>query len=296
MSVLLIQILSFCAVLLFVFGINSAIRGQRTVEKTGAQLGVFGWFGSEISVFGKMLNSYLVRIFPQENLRMQKNLLAAALDDQIYVHDIRGLQGLLGLATAGVVFVFILVASLNGAGAVLGGLFGGAVGYYAPLVWLQGVAQRRKEAISKDLPFAIDLLTVAMEAGQDFGAAVRYLVKEMSPSPLRQEFNIMLRENDFGKSRIEALRSMAGRVQIDEFQSVVTSVAQSTEMGASVAFALKLQAEEIRRARFHRAERKAARAPSLMLIPVALFILPAVFIIILTPVIMRMMDTLPSMR
>ena len=85
---------------------------------------------------------------------------------------------------------------------------------------------------------------------------------------------------------------MAALMQVEEFKSIVTAVVQSTEMGASVAAALKVQAEEIRRARFHRAERKAARAPSLMLIPVALFIVPAVFIVILTPVALRMMDTM----
>jgi tight adherence protein C len=102
----------------------------------------------------------------------------------------------------------------------------------------------------------------------------------------------MLHETDLNKTRIEALRGMSERMQVEEFKSVVTAVIQSTEMGASVTAALKIQAEEIRRGRFHRAERKAARAPSLMLIPVALFIVPAVFIIILTPVVMRMMETM----
>ena len=106
----------------------------------------------------------------------------------------------------------------------------------------------------------------------------------------------MLRETDLNKSRIEAMRSMAVRIQVEEFKAVVTAVVQSSEMGASVAAALKIQAEEIRRARFHRAERKAARAPSLMLIPVALFIVPAVFIIILTPVVMRMVETMHRAR
>jgi len=193
-----------------------------------------------------------------------------------------------------VVALFILVVTLEGAYAVAGGLACGLLGYYYPLVWLRRTAQQRQDTISKELPFAIDLLTVAMEAGQDFGAAVRHLVEEVKPGPLQQEFSMMLGETDLGKSRIEAMRGMSARMQVEEFKAVVTAVVQSTEMGASVAAALKLQAEEIRRARFHRAERKAARAPSLMLIPLALFILPSVFIVILTPVIMRMVDTLHS--
>jgi tight adherence protein C len=140
------------------------------------------------------------------------------------------------------------------------------------------------------------LLTVAMQAGQDFGAAVRHLVNEGPRGPLFQEFAMMLREVELGKSRVEAMRAMAARIQVDEFQSVVTAVVQSTEMGASVTAALKLQAEELRRSRFHKAERKAARAPSIMMIPVAIFILPSVFIIIFTPVIMRVMGVLHSAR
>jgi tight adherence protein C len=135
-----------------------------------------------------------------------------------------------------------------------------------------------------------------MEAGQDFGGAVRHLVGELRGSPLREEFVIMLRETEMNKSRIEAMRSMANRIQLDEFRSLVTAVAQGTELGASVALSMKLQAEEIRRTRFHRAERKAARAPSLMLIPLALFILPSVFIVILTPIGLRMFNTLQGVK
>ncbi len=114
-------------------------------------------------------------------------------------------------------------------------------------MWLRRAAQERQEKISKELPYAIDLLTVAMEAGQDFGAAVRHFVNEVGTGPLRQEFAVMLRETDLNKSRVEAMRSMAARMQVEEFKSIVTAVVQSTEMGASVAAALKVQAEEIRR-------------------------------------------------
>ena len=104
----------------------------------------------------------------------------------------------------------------------------------------------------------------------------------------------MLRQAELGKSRVEALKELDHRVQLPELKSCVSAVVQSTEMGSSVAATLKLQAEEIRRTRFHKAERKAARAPSIMLIPIALFILPAVFIIIFTPVILRISTVMAS--
>jgi tight adherence protein C len=297
MEVFLVKLLSFSSILLFVLGLDALRRGRTiAAQSVDNRPGLFAWFGSEIAAVGRFIEPKIDQVFPEETKRIQNNLLAGALNERLTVRDIRGLQGLLGVALLITATVFVLIVTLEGSWAIIAGLLLGLMGYYYPVAWLQRVAQQRKERITKELPFAIDLLTVAMEAGQDFGAAVRHLVREASGGPLQHEFDIMLRETGLGKSRIEAMRSMAARMQIEEFNAVVTAVVQSTEMGASVAVALKLQADEIRRMRFHRAERKAARAPSLMLIPVALFILPSVFIIILTPVAMRMMNTLHNVR
>jgi tight adherence protein C len=296
MNVFLIQFLSFTSVVLFVLGVNSLRHGARAATSKSLHPGLFGWFPEETKAIGDILGPRINALFPDETKAVQNQLLAAALDDQLKVRDVRGLQGLLGISLFVTAVLFVLVVTLEGAWALAAGLVLGLLGYMWPLMWLRRTAQARQDQISKELPYAIDLLTVAMEAGQDFGAAVRHFANEVGSGPLKQEFGIMLRETDLNKSRVEALRSMAARMQVEEFKSIVTAVVQSTEMGASVAAALKVQAEEIRRARFHRAERKAARAPSLMLIPVALFIVPAVFIVILTPVAMRMIDTMHRVK
>lgn len=296
MNLILVQFLSFSSVLLFVLGLNALRHSSEVSTLKVNRPGLFGWFAEEIEAVGQIIESGINSLFPEQSKQINNQLLAAALDDRLKVRDVRGLQGLLGFSLFVIAVLFILVVTLEGVWALLGGALFGLLGYYWPLVWLRRTAQARQDQISKELPYAIDLLTVAMEAGQDFGAAVRHFVNEVGTGPLRQEFGMMLRETDLNKSRIEAMRSMAARMQVEEFKAVVTAVVQSTEMGASVAAALKIQAEEIRRARFHRAERKAARAPSLMLIPVALFIVPAVFIVILTPVAMRMIDTMHRAR
>jgi tight adherence protein C len=296
MNVFLIQFLSFSSVLLFVLGLNALRHGSKASSLKTSRPGLFGWFPTEIEAVGQMLEPSINSLFPEESKQIHNQLLAAALDDRLKVRDVRGLQVLLGFSLFVVVMLFVLVITLEGAWAILGGALFGLMGYYWPLIWLRRTAQARQDQISKELPYAIDLLTVAMEAGQDFGAAVRHFVNEVGTGPLRQEFGMMLRETDLNKSRNEAMRSMAARMQVEEFKAVVTAVVQSAEMGASVAATLKVQADEIRRARFHRAERKAARAPSLILIPVALFIMPAVFIVILTPVAMRMIDTMHRAR
>lgn len=293
MDVMLIQILAFMAVVLLVVGANSVFRGKKKEEPGNlSRPWLFRMFALELVAVGDIIGPSLDRSFPNQRRQINNDLMAAALYEHITAREIRGLQGFLGLVLGISVGVLVLVLSLNGVASVVMALVVGLVGFLYPVMWLNSAARRRRDAISKALPYAIDLMAVAMQAGQDFGASVRHFVREGPRGPLVQELDVMLRETDFGKSRIEAMKSMAGRIQLDEFQSVVTSVVQSSELGASVTSALKSQADEIRRSRFHRAERKAARAPSLMIIPVALFIVPSVFIIILTPIFMRIFGTL----
>ena len=109
--------------------------------------------------------------------------------------------------------------------------------------------------------------------------------------PLAVEFGVMLRQMELGKTRIEALEDMAERIQSEEFLSFCAAVAHGTEVGASIVDTMKVQGEEMRRARFNIAERKAARAPSLMILPIAMFIMPAVFIVIGTPVYLKIQSS-----
>ena len=296
MDVILVKILCFLAVFLLVVGIQAAIRGGRPAPGGGVtKPAVFQAFRGEIEAIGAAIEPFASRAFAEDTERVKNNLIVAALSDRLTVRDLRGAQGLamLALGVVGGVIVFLL--SANFAYAILAAIVLGFLGWVYPTqMWLERAARTRQELISKALPYAIDLLTVAMQAGQDFGAAVRLFVNEGPKGPLRQEFGILLRQSELGKSRVEALKELDGRVQLPELKSCVSAVVQSTEMGSSVAATLKLQAEEIRRARFHRAERKAARAPSIMLIPIALFILPAVFIVIFTPVILRITNVMSA--
>jgi len=285
MEVALIQILSFMAVVLFVVGLNTLREGQ-TRQFVREKPLAFRLFSTEIETLGKFLGPPVNRAFPLQADRIRKDLLAAALapvDDL----DVRGLQGFMCIAIGVVGATLVAVASLNWSYALLTFIICALIGWVYPVTWVSGCARKRKAAMSKALPYAIDLITVAMEAGQDFGAALRHFVEEGPHGPLRTEFAVTLRETELGKSRIEALQSMADRIQLDEFRSLATTVTQSSEMGASISQTLKIQAEEIRRARYQSAERQAARAPSLLLFPTAIFIVPAVFVIIFTPVIMR---------
>lgn len=185
--------------------------------------------------------------------------------------------------------VFILSAK---AGSALGfGLVALVVGWFYPSYLVQKRAQLRQEEIVKSLPFAIDLLASAMRAGLDFVAAVRYFVTIGGKGALVVEFGLLLRQMELGKSRMEALDEMAMHVQTQEFTAFVAAVAHGTEIGASIIDTLQIQGEDMRRARFNLAEQKAARAPSIMIFPIAFFILPSVFAIVVVPVILRFMSS-----
>lgn len=288
MDVVVIQVLAFLTILFLVIGLNAVIRKEDQTPP-GAKPVLFRVFHSEVETLGRLAGPWMDHTFPGQALQLRSDIVSGAVP--LEVSEIRGMQCFGGAVMAALTCLLVFVMSMNWGYAVLGGLLFGLMAWYYPVAWVNRLALQRKNRMSKSMPYAIDLITVAMEAGQDFGAAVRNLVKDGPHGPLRDEFGVTLRQVELGKSRIEALKAMADRIQLDEFRSLVTSVIQSSEMGASIAATLKIQAQEIRRARFHRAERQAARAPSLMMIPTALFILPAVFIIIITPIMIRAMDS-----
>ncbi len=292
MDLILVQILAFAAVLLMVLGIQSAMRSS--VPHPDVQPGLFGLIAGPAQEIGSWVESWVAAGFPSQIRRIRGFLLAAALQDQLGVRDVLGSQAVLCMVGGMVALIGMFMLTLRADFAIFLALLTGFVGWVYPSLWLARAAASRQQALSRALPYSLDLLTVAMQAGQDFGAAVRILVREGPRGPLSEEFSIMLQETELGKSRMEALQELANRIQLDEVRSVVSAIVQSTEMGSSVTDTLRIQGEEIRRARFHKAERQAARAPSLMMIPVALFILPSVFIVILTPIIMRMKQSIPG--
>lgn len=287
-QIAVIQIIVFFAVLSLIAGINAVIRREYAALEIKKPW-VFRVFYMEIDMLGKMTGTHMEQLFSAQTRQMRRDIIAGALP--VNVLEVRGLQAFSGLLCGVVTAIVTFIISLNWLYAVCAGLFMLLLGWYYPVSWVGRVAYQRKETMSRALPYAIDLITVAMEAGQDFGASVRNLVVQGPQGPLRDEFGVMLRETELGRSRVEALQMMSEKVQLEEFRSLVTAVVQSSEMGSSIAGTLKLQAEEIRRRRYNKAERQAARAPSLMLIPTALFILPAVFIIIIVPIAIKAMES-----
>lgn len=165
------------------------------------------------------------------------------------------------------------------------------LGYYAPEKWLASKTAARKNLIQKELPNAIDLLNVSIEAGLGFDAAVARIV-DKTTGPLADEFRRALQEMRMGKARVEALRSMADRAQVPELGGFVAAVYQAEELGASMSQVLRVQGATIRSKRRMRAREIAAKLPVKMLFPLVFFIFPSLFIVVLGPGVIQLSKTI----
>lgn len=161
--------------------------------------------------------------------------------------------------------------------------------YIYPTLWLRGVVRARHRALQRALPFVLDLLTLSVEAGLDFMNAMHRIVERRRLDALCEEFLRVLREIQLGKTRRDALRDMAERVDQREVQSVVNALVQADELGVGIASILRIQADQMRQRRFERAERLANEAPVKMLFPLLVFIFPAVFLVLLGPILLQVL-------
>ena len=158
-----------------------------------------------------------------------------------------------------------------------------------PLFWLRSAVKRRHASILKALPFVLDLLTLSVEAGMDFISALQRNCRSRRLDPLNEELLRMTKEIQVGSSRREALANMADRVGQGDLKSLALALIQADELGVSIGTMLRIQSEQLRSQRFDRAEKLAAEAPIKMLGPLMLCIFPAVFIVLLGPIISQAM-------
>ncbi len=156
------------------------------------------------------------------------------------------------------------------------------IGFFFPQLWLQGRINARQREIRKAMPDALDLLTICVEAGLGFEAAMSK-VSEKWQNELSLALLRAIREIQLGKPRRDALRDMADRIGIPEMTSFVAAVIQSEILGVSLAKVLRIQSDQMRVKRRQHAEEEAHQAPIKMIIPLALLIFPSIFIILLGP-------------
>jgi tight adherence protein C len=161
-----------------------------------------------------------------------------------------------------------------------------ALGFFLPVLWLSSQISRRKNSIIKSLPDALDLLTVCVEAGLGFDAAMQK-VTEKWKDDLAMAFGMVLREISLGKLRREALRDMADRMDVPDVTSFVAAIIQADQLGVSIAKVLRIQSDQMRVRRRQRAEEKAHQAPIKMLFPMVFLIFPSLYLVLLGPAVLQ---------
>ncbi|NMB12053.1 MAG: type II secretion system F family protein [Firmicutes bacterium] len=167
-------------------------------------------------------------------------------------------------------------------------------GLLIPDFWLKGRIQTRQGAMRKALPSFLDLLTVSVEAGLGFDAALAR-VTSREEGPLAEEFQRVLQEIRMGKPRRDALKDLGNRTEVKELSGFVAALVQADQLGVSIGNVLRVQAQQMRRSRRQRAEEAAMKAPIKMLFPLVFFIFPSLFIVLLGPAVIQMVETFGQM-
>jgi len=175
--------------------------------------------------------------------------------------------------------------------ALAGFMPGAALGFLLPERWLADMTKTRNLRILKSLPFFLDIVTMAVEAGMNLSSALQKSVEKTPPGPLLVEINRVLREIRAGKPRADGLRDMAARLNFQAMNSLVSALVQGELMGSSIGPILRAQAEQRRTERFQRAEKLALEAPVKMLGPLILCIFPCTFIVIAFPIVTQLMKS-----
>ena len=229
--------------------------------------------------------------------RIQRKLIAGGYEGLIEPNEVIALRFLMPLGMGVVLSVMLGFAFPHMAGKVGGFLIKRQFliylmilllfGIYTDL-WLKNSVKVRHRSIERSLPFVLDLLTLSVESGLDFMTGINRIIQNRRIDPLGEELIRVFREIQVGRSRKEALLNFSDRVDHSDIRSVSNALIQADELGTGIGGALRIQADQIRVKRFQRAEKLGNEAPVKMLFPLVAFIFPAVFLILLGPVILQM--------
>ena len=267
-----------------------AIRAYESFQKEcfgngggGAALGV-----RESMLLGLVRRALLVPVSPVNARFVAKRFYApvstllrrAGYPGEITALEVAGLMELCALVLGAL--GALLVAGLQisplvvPAAAILGAFY--------PILWLRDCGKARQHQIVRALPYDLDLLTLSVEAGLDFAAAIGKVVEKGRKGPLCDELSVMLRELRLGKTREEALRNLAARVEIVSLTTFVQALVHADRMGTPLGKVLRILSTEMRVARTQRAEKLANEAPVKLLFPLIACIFPTIFLMLFGPI------------
>ncbi len=264
---------------------RAATYGRREVQ---SELHQEGLHDRIVVPLREWLAKWVLRVNPRMSIdAVGMKLLAAGLGRTISPKGFLALKGVFLLG--GLFFGTIIGGALGGAGIVFGALVLGAIGFLGPDYFVTLKARGRRERVRAELPDALDLLAVSVEAGLGFDGALAKINEHME-GPLAEEFGLTLSEMRIGESRQEALKRLAERVDAPELSAFARAIIQADQLGTTLGRILRVQAADTRLRRQAAAEERAMKAPIKMLFPTVLFIFPAMFLVILGPAILNIQE------
>lgn len=306
---ILIAVLAAGAVLLLSFGVAGYLGGAGRLGRLRGRLGLVEESGGRkgLHTMGRGVSAAVrelgLRLGPQEASERSKGRLdmvqagyrnpnAAA----VYQGVKAGLTFLLPGVFLGLRFLDVFKTELVGTAFV--SVLLASIGCFAPAWWLRSRTNARKITITNELPDALDLLVVCVESGMGLDQAIHRVSEEMrlSGPVVSRELGQVTLELRAGKQRQEALRSLAARIGLEDVNSLTTLLIQADVFGISVARTLRVYSETLRTKRYQRAEEKAAQLPVKLLIPLIFCILPALFVAIMGPAGIKLMDVFAQMN
>ena len=295
---ILIAILAAVAVLLITYGVAarpSKDAVQARLEQLVVQPKTLEEYELGQPFFERTLRPLVKRLSKVGRRGDQGGIIArtdAKLEKAGYPGGLRGADWMGVKILVAIVFAilfFLLFSVIVGpAGGLFFGLIGLPVGFMAPEFWLGRKIRSRSMEMVLQLPDALDLLTISVEAGLGFDAALAKVVEKME-GPLVNEFRQALAEIRMGRTRREALRDVAARADAQPISNFIGAIVQAEQLGVPIAKVLQIQSQQLRIERRQRAEEAAAKAPVKMLFPMVGCIFPTIFIVILGPAVVTVM-------
>jgi tight adherence protein C len=267
--------------------------GDREVPATLEELEMSLTFQERIVIpLYQALARFTIQFTPEQQIEdIRKKLERAGIAGQVEPTTFFGQRIALTLGLGvGAFVLFFMLTDWPVIRAVIGTAAGAALGYYLPVLQLSSKISRRQNEVLRSLPDALDLMVICVEAGLGFDAAMGK-VYEKWDNEVANSFGRIVQEIQLGRSRREALRDMAERLDVPDFSNFASAIIQADQLGVSIGKILRIQADQMRIKRRQRAQEKAHQAPVKMMIPMTFFIFPSIWIVLLGPSVMVVMET-----
>jgi len=238
----------------------------------------------------RSMAEFVKRFTPERTLEATRHKLDLAGNPQNWsASEFFGVRMLAAIVLAALIFVVLWITNAEIGMRLLMTIVFALLGFFLPALSLGSRIRSRQSSIVKSLPDALDLLTVCVEAGLGFDQAMKK-VSEKWDNELSRAFTRVLQEIQLGRMRREAMRDMANRMEVSEVTSFVAAIIQAEVLGVSMTKILRIQSDQMRIRRRQRAEEKAHQASIKMIIPMVFLIFPSIWVVLLGPAILQVMQ------